>query len=376
MDGNTWRTGDLRGDEGACNSVRGVVSYAWFALAVARGGESVLLFASGLCVTLAAGALSGAALGRLDLWAVAVFGAALCAAAWWREHKPKKDAVARTLDRRLRHQGALFTAYELEGRGDSGPLTRLLYARVLAKLRRGEARRAVRPSLALPVAAPLVAAALLALALEAVRPEPAGPPLSDVTGGLVDTLDRMRSEAVRTEGPYLRTAQELRALVADARELDRKIEELAGADRGEALRKVEDLDRRLCELEASAPRGGELRRDLAVSRSWLDSARQVLGGAAEGGAAHDSGPGEPRAGGAGGEGEASGLTAAGGNGTMSGSPAPGDAGSDPSGSPDPASGGVDELGTTAGAWWPAEYDEVVRRWTEARRQAGSKAQDG
>ncbi|MCZ6596060.1 MAG: hypothetical protein O7B99_00310 [Planctomycetota bacterium] len=373
MSTRNWRTSDLRGTEAAPSSVVAVVRHVRFGLTVARWGESALFVATGLCVTLSAAALSGVPLARVDAWIVAALGALACGGAWRLEHRVRADDVARRMDHRLRHQGGLVTAYELECRGENGPLARLLYGRVLHRLRRAEALRALLPPLGLPVAAPLLGAALLALAIEASRPEPEDQNLHAVATGLTAELDRMWSNAIEAEGPTLDTARDLRELVVSARELERG---LGQEDPVRALAEIERIDRELAELAAKSPLAAELSASLSAARSWADAARMGLSESAKGtGDAEPPGdvPGADvaKAGVAkadvDGTGASARLTPDGGEGTIAGSI-----------SQEPSAGAAEgagadgdhpsEAGTTSGSWWPARYDDVVHRWIESRRR--------
>ncbi|MEM7306743.1 MAG: hypothetical protein AAF682_08735 [Planctomycetota bacterium] len=360
-----------------------MVRHAWFGLSAARWGESVLLGVSALCLVLSAGALGGVALGRVDLWIAAVLGGLLCASSWKLEHRVAPHEVARRIDRKLRHQGALVTAYELELREEAqAPLARLLLGRVLSRLRRRDALRAVLPPLALPVAAPLLAATALAVALQLTRSEPEVPSLTGVARGLIEGLEGVQVAAIESEGTPLETARQAQAALAQARQLARDLEQLREEDPEAALRRVEELDRKLAALGDEAARTPELGRSLTESRSWLDAVRQVLQREHAAAGTEPEAPDEPAdGGGAGGEGAGGGgVTGGPEDGTMSGSTpldatsgeGGGDGPSTGEGRPVPAARGAVESGSSAGAWWPAEYDDVVRRWLERTRDAADE----
>ena len=372
--GRNWRTGDLRGDPGSPSSVVRVVQRAWFGLAVARGGESVLLAAAALCLILGAATLSGDSLSGPQVWLAALTGATLCGASWWLEHRRAPEDIARRIDDQLRHQGALFTAYELELQGDRRPLSRLLAERVLVRLRLRDARRAVHPTLVVPVVVPLVSVVILAVCLERTRtPEPPNP-LIITADGLVQGLGGLRSEAV-SSGPEL--GREAAALAAEGQRLARVLEGPDSPERRRALEDAAALDERLAELALKARDEPKLRAAVAESRTWLDALRQALerdqappaggpdagdpgasGGEPQGGPGGDSG-GEPTGAGP------DGVTPGSGDGKMPSSSNPGEDAADPPS----AVPGAAEVGAAGGDWWPAEYDEVVRRWLQ--RTGGS-----
>ena len=199
-----------------------------------------------------------------------------------------------------------------------------------------------------------------------VGEEPQDRSLRDVTAGLVQELRDVQSAALQEDGAGLALARETREVLSVARALDRELEEKRASDPAAALAQVEELDERLAELMARSPDPAAL----SEARSWLDSLRQVL--RREAGPEADNPGGESGA--EGDEGSdrhgqgAGGVTGAPGDGTMSGS-TPSAGGGD-----DPSQGGEDgssaapatavESGSSTRAWWPAEYDEVVRRWLE------------
>jgi len=399
-----WRERDLRGDEGPAGSVTSVVRHARFGLAAARLGEAVLFGAAALCLTLAAAVWNGAGLSRADAWLLAVASAACAAGSWWLEHRRSSDEVARTLDRRLRHQGALVTAYELESRDDAprGELARLLVAQVLTRLRKREAVHALRPGLALPVAAPLVGAALLAFALEARRVEPPPNRLASVAGGLVGSVEGALHGVMTDEDVDLEFVRGLRAAVGDARDLEREIAAQEAAETGDAaaaaeqLTRLAEVDRKLVDLAREA-RDPELRAEISEARTWLDALRDGLEREYGGDAPRDpiepgagDGPPEtpepaeapeaPEAPESTGGGDGAGLAGGGGEpGDSATSTGPGAGGELAPGAAVPP-GGVDgaggdareplELGAGAGAWWPERHDEVVRSWLERVRAGG------
>jgi hypothetical protein len=376
MSASSWREVDLRGDrDGVPNSIGVVVRRARLGLRTARGGESLLLAAAGLCVTLSAAVLSGLELARVDAWLVGAVGALACGTSWWLEHRSSEREVAVRIDERLRHQGALVTAWELEARRDASPFRDLLDRRVRSRLRPGEALRAIRPSLGIPVAVPLLAAAALAVSLE-IRRERASPAIDHraLAAGLAERLDQMSGPALSAGLEHeipLEAAQDLRQLARRARALEQSLDR-PETDREEALAELATLDALQAELLERLPPTGELHDQLAASRAFTDALREGLA---------------PGATGPGGSGAGSGLTAEAETGTMPGSESGGESVPDAS-EPEPAGAGAGaletppvgvEAGTTAaGRWWSAAHDPVVELWFDALRSergAGDTAND-
>ena len=320
---------------------------------------------------LAAARFSGLELDRLDVWCVALLGAFACGVSWWLEHRTVEPEVARKLDRRLRHQGALVTAYELERRGDDAPITRLLIARVLHRLRRAEALRAMLPPLGVPVAAPFLGAALVAVALDSNRPEPPAPQIGTVGTGMAQQMDELRRAVVRTEGPYLDTAQKVMELARDARMLERNLNEAGRSEKplAELRPEIDRIDYELAALSPDVARQDELFSKLAAVRNSLDALRQGLGELGGGGRreSDDAGPAGPAGPDGGGSGEGGELTGPGGDGTMSrphAAPLPPAGGA---GALAEAPSGAPEAGSSGERWWPPRHDEVRRAlgWSPA-----------
>lgn len=369
----TWRESDLRGSHGPPPvSVTAVVRHVHLALAAARWGESVLFLVAGLCVTLAAAAVSGASLERWDVWAAALLGGACAGLSWGIEHFEKPLDVARALDSRLRHLGGLVTAYELENRGERTSMAGLVIDRTRARLRAREAVRALFPPLALPVAAPLLGAGLLALALESRKPDvPEQLDLAAWTRGMVAALGSSYDDALNADEDGSldgATARDVIRVVNRLEDLERRAATLQERP-DDALRELRTVDEALAELTPRLAGQPELAQRMEAARNWLDTARMGLAAAA--GAGPEGGP----EGGAGGT-----ETAAAGEGTMAGST---ERGEGAAGVVAPDAGGVEggppetgavvpaaaDAGTTAESWWPAEYDRIVASWIELRRRA-------
>jgi hypothetical protein len=374
MQRTSWRERDLRGDGPVPSSVGGVVHRTRLALFVARCGESALFGAAALLTTLAALTVGDVSLARIDTWIVALLSALACGLAWGLEHRRSAGDVAHELDRRLRHQGGLVTAYELEGERAETPMTRLLRGRVLARLRPGDALRAMLPPLPLPVAAPLVGAGLLALAIESRR-APEGPvtDLGALAQGLVAVIDGLESDvqdadAAGDEGVDTRTLRDVYDVVTRARGLQRRADQLA-TEPARAEHELEALDHDLASLSARLADEPALRDQLEDARNWVDAARMGLAAVTDSADAREGS----------GTGEGTAVTEAGGDGTMSaasgeGTLSPLRPGADP---PDPADaeGAGDDSetardsGTVAGSFWPPEYDGIVSGWIELLRNA-------
>lgn len=342
-------------------SVRAVVARVRAGLRCAHAAESLLVGLAAALVLCAAAAASDLELGAAAGLALLC---ALCAAlSWWLEHPVAVERTARELDQRLRHHGALATAFELEGRGrELAPLEQLVQARVLARLRLDEAVRALFPPLFVPVAAPAAAALLLLFVQEA---RPARESVAVDFGALASGLERaltmpaLTSESAGLEGEdqdgrlSREQAQEIFAALQARAALPFQAEEWR-RDPAALAAKVDALDKGLAQLLARVERGSELATHLEAARPWLDALRTGL--AAEPSAA--GGPGS--AGQAGSGGTAQGTIGGSSPVSTSSTPAP-----NPSLAlePGPAPG----LGTQAGTWWPAEYDGLVARWVELSR---------
>jgi hypothetical protein len=356
-----WRERDLsRGGVPGFRpaSIRAVVRHTRLALRAARLGESALLGSAALLLTRAAGALGPGGGAAGELWLLVLLAAALAALSWWLEHPVVEPRLARILDARLRYQGALLTGYELEARGGArSPLEELLCARVLERLRPGEALQALLPPLWVPLAAPLVAALVLALALERTRAAPAREQadLGQLVAGLQGTLSpgELAARNALEEGSLAAgELRELRELFERAGELARQ----AQSGEGQAA-ELRELERRCALQAAQLPRGGEVRAQLEELRVWLDALAQAAerperqpAEVAGGGATAAPGPG-------------SGASGAGGRSVHDPGP---DARRLPVGGPT-GEGPAGPPGAPGSSWWPAEYDGVVRRWVELRR---------
>lgn len=372
------------------SSVEAVVGAVFASLRATLLVECALLFlagvwsARGAALLSRAGPGSGLVLGLCGL---------LCALTWWLEHPLERAATARALDRRLRHHGALTTAYELERRSSGSartaplrspleafsPLNRmeqLVCARVLARLRFAEAFRALFPPLLVPVGAPLAAGLFLLLVVDAQR---AAASAGVDLGALGAGLERAVSAAALDPGEAQPSRGELRRLLGEVQTLRTRLPDGAAPtepERAVLAARLAELDRSLGERLASCapddPLARSQREHLEEARTWLDALRTGLAPGTEAGsltgseavgtisppdgsrpAADPTAPDSPRA-------------SPSAPGPMSRTPDP-----VPTAVPDdPASG--EHLGVQAGTFWPAEYDAVVERWIELSRAARAR----
>jgi len=338
-------------------SVLAAVRAARAGLCAARALEALLLFAAGALVTASAVLLSEAT-GR-EAASVAWLGGALCAAAWWGEHALGLAATARALDRELGADGALATAFELEQRRAAlRPLEELLRERVLAPLRLAPLWRALRPSILVPLGAPLAAGVVFALVLDARAVSPTDEPAA-LAPGLENALDAAELALERTAP--VAESQAARAALARLR----AALPLAGAPgaapeaRAEAAQAGAELERRLAELGAALEPGAERPAALEQARLWLDALRAGLAPAS-----NAAGSGPPLDGP---------LTRGPAQGTISGSnPEPTPLAEPMTNDRTPAAAEApasEALATQQGTWWPAEYDAVVERWLALSRAA-------
>lgn len=372
-----WRTRLARG-EVAPHSVAGVVRGVRASLRATHAVEALLFFVAGAFLVRGATLLSSAAEpDPHEAWGLALLGGVLCAACWWLEHPVRVLDTARALDRRLRHHGALLTAFEIEERGPARPLTameELLRTRVLARLRPREALAALFPPLLLPVAAPTLAALALLLVVDARRaPRVETVDFAHLAEGLEQALAAGALGAPGASAPGAPGADSAPGLSdEDARALAGLLRARASLPRSEEAwrrdpegveARLEALDRRVADLSAHVGEG-ELRRHLTEARTWLDALRMGLAAGVPGAPGADSGAGTGP-----GQGTA---------GTLEGTISRPDSAGDPTPMPPEPSAAppgahlaprAGALGLQAGPWWPAEYDGVVNGWIERTRAA-------
>ncbi len=377
---NDWRA---RGERAAARprSVGAVVNAVRASLRVTRAVECALFFLGGAWLARSATLLSDSTQGVGLLMALC---GALCAAAWWLEHPVERHATARALDRRLRHHGALTTAYEIEERRGGArasaltPMEELVRMRVLERLRLADAFRALFPPLFLPIGAPLAAGLILLFVLEVRRaPSPSTPDARALLAGLELTLAGTELEPEAAEGS--RAEAELARLRAEVGDLVASLPRPAEgrvqpeAELGAARARLLAIDRSLSELLARAEPEAALHGRLEEARGWLDALRTGLGESADAPPAPALDGTEPGSG-----------TAPGARGTISPpspvqKPMPSASPASLLAAPATAPDTVPEspLGVQAGNAWPREYDAVVERWIELSRaaRAGERTPD-
>lgn len=343
--------------------VRARVRRALVALALARASEALLVGAGALILCLAALVAGGAALRGAQPWAAALLCAAFAAAAWWAEHRPRPEAVALRIDRRLGFDGALVTAFESEASLRHGELAGALSRRVAGALPlRVALRAALPPSLAV-AAFPLAALAVFALVRGRVA-EPADTRSAAVLGGIALGEIGEFAEHLLADPAALEAAEraELLELVSRARTL------ALSPDSPEAR---EFLAQAALELERLAR---ELPLDRDAARARLERAEEAAEAALGRGSEPAAARPEPPAGGAGSDeprvGEGAALAPGRAGGTMSAlDPGPTEPAGGAGAAPVDPSGG--EAGLVGASWWSARDEDLVRRWVEARRAQAS-----
>ncbi len=372
-------------------AVAALVRRAGRGRAAARAAESALVGLAALCLVAAAATLSGSSHERPATWLAALVGALAAGFGWWRGGRLGPVELARELDRRLAFGGGLFTAWECERAGAAGAVAGAQAARVARRLDPRRALRAILPSPALAVAAPLLGAACLAAAIDHGERTANPAAVRAALGGLTGALGQGREEILRSvgEGDFdAQAAGRLRELAATVARLERALADQALAP-AEARAALAELDRELAQLGRRLERDGAARAALERARTWTDAALMAL--AAEdalAGAAPEPSPARPAqtpgadAPHAGAHGAGDALASAGGDGTMFG---PRSAGTGPQ-EPGPRAGNeardtaaarsgaaaAEPLRETAGApgrWWAPRHDGLVERWLASRRAA-------
>lgn len=308
--------------------------------------EGVLLGATAGLGTAAALVLSKSEPWSAAGWVVQGVSALACAGTWWAEHWPTRAEVAARADRRLGFDGALVAAWEREREG--GGLGALLAARVVERLPADAlARAAKRPALAL-AAGPLAA---LALFLALPKPVPALPEgVAELAGKVSVALGRAQGADGEASAELVELRGRLEAAAQGAAE--------AGQAADALERAAQVLENASLRAEGADPvllAGADLAK--AALARLADAGRAPTGAKAGGLAPSESG-GSGSASGFGMQNEPAART-------MVGSPrGASDRATPPSPGPVPAVPPASEVGTTAGRWWPAEYDDVVAAWRE------------
>lgn len=391
-----------------------LVRNAWHAVGMARTAEAVLVAAGVGLVTAAAAVAEGLPLRDPVTWCLAVAAGAATGVSWFVDLRPRAGVLARRIDRGLRLDGALVTAWELESRGVESPLARLLARGVRRRVRSSEAVRAALPPSGPILAVPFLGASLLAWVC-GLRADEGGVHVQPALAAAVGALQEAEGVAQEELSAGAMSAADLRELAA----LTRRARELAaeGERVGDDPARAAGLRRELADLaegidELAHERGArpELARALDRAAACADAAGEGLGAAAKeddpalaaAGGTDDDAPGsgadgarsETAAGGAadgtpgetGERGERGGdlpggeLALAGADGTMS---APSNGDEAPPTRPDPGPSNVEtDAHDTGGApggvaldrWWPARHATLAGRWIESRRaRAGDAA---
>jgi len=341
--------------------VRSRVAFALRGLAGLRGLESVLVAIAGFTAGLAAVVQSGGTLEAGAAWIVASICAGLSGGSWGFAHLQTPPEVARAIDLGLEEEGALFTAWELEGRAEPSELGRLLGRDVAGRRTARAMLHAILPATAPVLALPFLAAMALFLALEGTRGDSTEVDLSLLSAKLSDDLSGLRGAdaGAAPSGAEDLSQAELAALAQLARDASRTQDAIR---RGEvdAREELEALQERLGELESSVPAGSELREELDQAAATIDSALMAL----------DPPPAASEGAGAGAETAAEGSTPGtevapeGQDGTIARFKT----------EPDPGQGveshevDAPASGVLSGPSWPAAFDGIVSRWIEARRE--------
>lgn len=339
--------------------VRSRVAFARRGLMSVRVLQAGMLATTAATFALAACVFGGAALGAPGPWIVAVANGALVFFTWTLACRRDEAQVARSIDEALGKDGALFTAWEVEGRGEASALARRLGEEVAAAARPRGMLRAILPPTTPLLALPFVGCALLFAALEGAREERSQVDLAELVRQVEAGLGSLSEQEAGMEGEAL-SAEERRELGQLLRQAATRGREL---DREASPEELAELDDELESLQGQLPDGevGEaMREELDRARAALDAARMSL----------ESEPSEPEDRPA--EGTASVEEGNSGDGSAKGgtrSLAQGGAiGRIPrSDSPGGATASRAEAGVLGLPTWPEAYDGLVRRWVEFER---------
>ncbi|MFT5291195.1 MAG: hypothetical protein ACI8QS_002591 [Planctomycetota bacterium] len=375
---HTWRDADLAQKGGSRpRSVRGVVTAATRTLTALRLVEGILLGIAFGCMTLAAALLSGLATARTDAIVLALAVGLIGGLTWVIEKRRGEPEVVRALDKRMRHGGALLTAWELEGDGVEQPLGKLLISNVLDRLRLKEARFALRPSLAPPVLLPLAGAVVLGLVLDSRGPlvEVQFLPLDGLDGQLGSLGDSAFDS--RSDGKIdSKSMSEVLVVRSEAQDLYTEIR--LGDPPADAEERLRSLDELIGELAPGVSGDPELARDLEQMRARLDALRGALGDTEGTGGLESEGESGAEAGAEPGVGDSSdGGSSESGPGALAGDDPDGTMSrhnDSPLGAGAPNAGDGDdprvgsERASAARVWWDRIDDPVVADWVETLRK--------
>jgi hypothetical protein len=344
-------------------TVESFVARAKWRASLVRGAQTLSVALCAAASVALALELDGAALRDAHAWIAAALCATLAGSTWWYEQRLDAAEFARRLDRRLELGGALFTTLEARSRG-AHAFAGLLEARTARALRPSELPRAAPPPALGWLAAPAIAVGVWLAAAE-LRPV-ADPELVALAREVRAALDGSR-EASRDEA-----IAGSEALRSEAEAAAVRLARAAGRprfDEGELARALEQLDRRLAELEsgAEAPNAENtvLREQVRAAARRLGLSSNTPAGAPPGASTGGADLGSP-------------LQSGPGERTMTGSTddarpreLPADERSAPRAdsvpgpilAPAPAERG--EAALLVGRWWPPEHDAVVAAWREA-----------
>lgn len=331
------------------------MSYARSGLRRARLGEA-LCFGAAAGMGVAATALLGGVDKSLELCWLGVGVGSVAGATWLLGAPVQIERVARRIDRKLRFEGALVTAWEGEREADSpSGLAALLSERVRLRLRKRDALAAVLPPLAPAVVVLLVGVAVLFLGLTREEARVEKVDVASLVGAARERLVAARSEALEgLESGDTETA-EAQAMIDAVQALEAWTPE-SGAS---GLERLEDA------LDQGAGIDPELALELERAKAQLEAARAELLRQNEGSSGTE---GDPETAGSGASGP-EGLTPGGEDGMMTGSsggsegPTTEDTKDGDNSSP-PSIGDPLREGATFCAWWPDEYDGFVRAWVD------------
>jgi hypothetical protein len=332
-------------------------------VAVARRGLHSVRWFQGLCLGLAAAlvALAAGLHGSDGVLSPSLFVAAgvngvLVLLLWGLTHRASAAQVAREVDRALGENGALFTAWEIEGQPQPSPIAQRLAQEVAGGAPPGRMLRSILPMTLPLLAVPFAACALLFSAMEGARRDASQEDIEGVVAKLREGIGAVVADA---PGSGDGAAQSLSALERqELQQLMRQVGDL-GKDlqAGEAApEEIEDIQEKVAELgERLASESSEqLRNGLERTQAALDSARMSLEGGNSSGA---NSPSNQDSGGGKGSSAGTGLAKSGEVGRM-GAQNP----------PSPRASQALQPGVLGSPSWPAAYDGIVRRWVESARQ--------
>ncbi|MFT7670710.1 MAG: hypothetical protein ACI8X5_003421 [Planctomycetota bacterium] len=262
--------------------------------------------------------------------------------------------VAREIDRGLELEGALFTAWEVEGRESASAIGRRLGSEVAGNASAQEMLRAIVPNVAPFLALPFIACALLFSVLDDVRNGARIEDLRSLTSQVEQGLASISEEGSRaaTDGSAALAPEDhkkLRDLMDQAASLSKKLGEGSAEPQ-----EFEELVRDLADLRAGAGDSEDLHRELDHTLNSLDALAMALD-ASEAGSGASAGQNVS---------EGEGISGSSGRGL-----APGGEDGRMSRPENPSTAGVQrsEAGVIGRPIWPRAHESIVRRWVESTR---------